>query len=78
MRSMDEEKLIQNLSKYIKEERGWKGLSQDSLGWKSGVSKRAIQDIEAQIVKDPRLSTLLKLARGLGVSLEKMVKEIQD
>jgi transcriptional regulator with XRE-family HTH domain len=53
----------------LRDERGW---SQHRLEEESGVSRVSIGKIEADQVK-PRIGTLRKLARALGVSVEELV-----
>lgn len=44
------------------------GLQQGALAERAGVSRMTVQRIEAQTI-DPRLSTLLVMARALGLDL---------
>lgn len=46
-----------------------KGMSQDKLGNKSGVSKSQIQRIEGGKAIDLKMSTVTKLAEALDVAL---------
>jgi transcriptional regulator with XRE-family HTH domain len=51
-----------------------RGMSQDELAWASGVSKRNIQEILAGRVTNPRLWTLYKITRALGVPMKDVLK----
>jgi transcriptional regulator with XRE-family HTH domain len=61
----------------LKECREQNGLSLRALGMKSGVHFVSLANIEAG-KKDPRLSTLLKLTKALGVPLAELVGEGQQ
>jgi XRE family transcriptional regulator, regulator of sulfur utilization len=50
--------------------RGW---TQRRLSEKSGVSYVVVTKVEQGLTKDPAMSTLVKLADALGVSLDKLV-----
>lgn len=52
-----------------------KDLTQQELSEKSGVSRKQISDFEMDIQKNPRLSTIKKLADALGIKEEKLSKE---
>jgi transcriptional regulator with XRE-family HTH domain len=46
-----------------------RGLSQFRLAQAAGVTRVAVCQIEGGRIRDPRMTTLLKLARGLGVTV---------
>lgn len=52
-----------------------KNLTQQELSDKSGVSRKQISDFEMDIQKNPRLSTIKKLADALEIKEEKLSKE---
>ena len=58
----------------LKEWRQKRGLSLRKLGKLSGVHYISLVKLEAERL-DPRLSTLLKLCRALGMSLSQLVGE---
>ena len=60
----------------LRRQRLAKGLSQEQLAEKTGVHPSEVSRLE-RAVRDPRLSTILKLARGLGVSAAKLVAGIK-
>jgi transcriptional regulator with XRE-family HTH domain len=45
-----------------------RGLTQDELGTLSGVSKMEVYRLEAGRIGDPRISTVIKLAKALEVA----------
>lgn len=61
---------LKNLVKIRKE----KGLTQEGLARKADISYHTIVKIESGRIKDPGVSTLLKLSEALGVSTDKLLK----
>nr|DAP56852.1 MAG TPA: helix-turn-helix domain protein [Caudoviricetes sp.] len=57
----------------LKELRKSKGLSVPDLVELSGVSRRTIQEVENR--NDCRVSTAIKLADALGVSLDELCRD---
>jgi transcriptional regulator with XRE-family HTH domain len=51
--------------------RGKAKLSQSALATAAGVQLRTLQELEQGRKPDPRISTVSKLAKALGVSLDK-------
>ncbi|MCR4404705.1 MAG: helix-turn-helix domain-containing protein [Candidatus Acetothermia bacterium] len=62
----------QLLGERLKRLRGEAGLSQEALAAKSGLSRVTIARLEAG-EQDPHYETLLALARGLGLPLERLL-----
>ena len=60
----------------LRRQRLAKGLSQEQLAEKTGVHPSEVSRLE-RAVRDPRLSTIVKVARGLGVSAAKLVAGIK-
>lgn len=56
----------------IKEIREKKGMTQEELAEKSGVSRVTISGLESGKEKNASSKTLLKLASALGTSVEKI------
>jgi len=62
---------------YLKNLKGYrnkKGWSQEKLAREASVSYQAVIKIERGYTKSPRLDTLLKIAKALGISLNELVK----
>ena len=57
----------------LKKLRNKKGWSQEKLAREAGISYNTLIKIERGGIKNPRLETLIKLARALDVSLDKLV-----
>ena len=60
---------LKNLRKFRKK----KGWTQEKLAREANISYHTLIKIERGDIKNPRLETLIKLARALGVSLDKLV-----
>ncbi len=60
-----------NVSKRLRELRQSRGMSQEDLTLESGISTRQYCDIENGVC-DTKLSTLQKLACGLGVEVREL------
>ncbi len=58
----------------LRELREARGLSYRKLAQLSGVSLSQIEKIESGFAKDPRVCTLCKLAKALGIGLDDLVK----
>jgi len=54
------------------------GLTLRDLEAKTGVSNALISQIETGKIKDPGFSTVVRLARGLNISVERCAKPYND
>jgi transcriptional regulator with XRE-family HTH domain len=68
----EEERFAANLLRLRKAAR----LTQEQLSEKAGLHPTEISRLE-RAVRDPRLSTIVSVARGLGVSAEQLVAGIR-
>jgi transcriptional regulator with XRE-family HTH domain len=59
--------------KNLKKLRLKKGWSQEKLAREAGISYQTLIKIERGYVKNPKLETLIKLAKALGVSIDKLL-----
>jgi transcriptional regulator with XRE-family HTH domain len=57
----------------LKQLRGKRGMSQEALAAKAGISRSYLAKLETA-KHDPTLTVLEKLARALGVTIETLVK----
>jgi transcriptional regulator with XRE-family HTH domain len=71
-----EAKLLKTFGRSIRRLRKQRGLSQEDLAEKSGMSRNYISDIERG-VRNPGLLALVDLARALRVPLRELVEEIE-
>lgn len=60
---------LKNLRKFRKR----KGWTQERLAREASISYHTLIKIERGDIKNPRLDTLIKIAKALGVSLDKLV-----
>jgi len=60
--------------KNLKKLRNKKGWSQERLAREADISYQTLIKIEQERIKNPKLQTLVKLAKALGVSLDDLVK----
>lgn len=65
----------QHFGKTLAAERKKAGLSQEELGDRAGLHRTEVSLIERGL-REPRLETLLKLARGLGMQPATLIAEI--
>ena len=59
--------------KNLKKIRNKKGWSQERLAREAGISYHTLIKIEQDRIKNPKLETLIKLAKALGVSIDKLI-----
>ena len=58
----------------IKKIRAKKGLTQDDLVRKSGVKHTTLTKIESNVVTKPTVQTVARIAKGLGVAIEDLLR----
>ena len=63
--------------KNLKKLRNKKGWTQEKLAREAGISYITLVKIERGNIENPKLQTLVKLARTLGVSLDKLVGSLK-
>lgn len=68
---------VRNLVACMKELRLQQGLSHEALAEKSGLTRQSIGVIESG-QRVPSIATCLKLAKGLGVSLQKLLDKAES
>ena len=62
---------LKNLAKLRKE----RGLTQEGLARKANISFHTLVKIESERIKNPKIETILKLAKALNISLDHLVDE---
>ncbi|MDD3488198.1 MAG: helix-turn-helix transcriptional regulator [Candidatus Pacebacteria bacterium] len=65
---------IPKIAKNIKKIRKKKDISQDKLSKLAEVAYNTIIKIESGAIQNPTIETVLKIARALDVSLDKLAK----
>jgi transcriptional regulator with XRE-family HTH domain len=67
--------MVMPINDRLKELRAAAGLTQQQLAVAAGLSVSAVTQIEAGKIPDPRVGTLRKLARALGVTLDDLAPD---
>jgi len=65
---------ISTIAKNIKKYRDKLGVSQDKLSKLADVTLHTLTKIETGATIDPRIETLKKIARGLNLSVDDLIK----
>jgi len=74
-KSRREMNLPDKMGVYIKARRKALGITQEQLAYRAKIAYKQVQTLESlKTERDPRLSTLNKLARGLEVKVWDMLK----
>ena len=63
-----------NIGKNIKRYRNKQGLSQEDFAKKSGVKYTTLTKIESNVIKNPSVIIMSKLAKTFDVSIEDLIK----
>lgn len=63
-----------NIGENIKKYRNKQGLSQEDFAKKSGVKYTTLTKIESNVIKKPSVLIMARLAKTLGVSIEKLIR----
>ncbi len=59
----------------IKQLRNKQGLTQDELARKSDLPYTTLTKIETNVITKPSIQTVAKIAKGLGIVIDKLVNE---
>lgn len=71
MRSQNNNETIGNK---VKQLRNKQGLTQDELARKSDLPYTTLTKIETNVITKPSIQTVMKIASGLGISLDDLMK----
>jgi transcriptional regulator with XRE-family HTH domain len=58
----------------IKQLRNKQGLTQDELARKSDLPYTTLTKIETNVITKPSIQTVIKIAKGLGITLDDLMK----
>jgi len=58
----------------IKQLRNKRGLTQDKLARKADLPYTTLTKIETNVITKPSIQTVVKIAKGLGISLDELMK----
>ena len=67
-------KELSTIAKNIKKYRAKLGISQDKLSKLAGITLHTITKIESGATPDPRIETVKKIASGLDVSVDDLLR----
>lgn len=68
--------ITQNFTQALRKLRSDKKLTQEELAQRSGIDYKYLQKLEGHNPSSPTLSTLNKLAHGLGIPLVELISSI--
>jgi len=73
---MEEKKMnqVKTIGQKIKAWRKKKDITQDALTKKADIPYTTLAKIESGVIQNPSLQTITKIADGLGISLDDLVK----
>ncbi len=58
----------------IKQLRNKQGLTQDKLARKSDLPYTTLTKIESNVITKPTIQTVMKIAKGLGITIDNLMK----
>ena len=67
-------KNIKEIGDKIRAIRNKKGLTQDALAKKADLPYTTLTKIESNVITKPSIQTVTKIAKGLGVSIDELIK----
>jgi len=71
MKSQNQNKTI---GEKIKQLRNKQGLTQDKLARKSDLPYTTLTKIETNVITKPTIQTVIKIANGLGITIDDLLK----
>jgi len=63
-----------NIGENVKKYRTKQGLSQEDFAKKSGVKYTTLTKIESNVIKNPSVIVMAKIAKALNVNIENLIK----
>jgi len=63
-----------NIGDKIKKIRNKKGLTQDALAKKAEIPYTTLTKIESNVITRPTIQTVEKIAKGLGITIDELLK----
>jgi len=64
----------QTIGDKIKQLRNKRGLTQDELARKSDLPYTTLTKIETNVIIRPTIQTVMKIAKGLGISIDDLIR----
>ena len=71
MKSQNNNEIIRDK---IKQLRNKQGLTQDELARKSDLPYTTLTKIESSVITKPSIQTVVKIANGLGITIDNLMK----
>ena len=65
---------IETIGDKIKQLRNKRGLTQDELARKSDLPYTTLTKIETNVITRPTIQTVMKIAKGLGISIDDLIR----
>ena len=69
------EEMKADISERIKHYRKEKGMTQDDLARKANIKYSTLAKLESKHVVNPRMETLIKIAEGLEITIDDLIKK---
>ena len=63
-----------NIGDKIKKIRAKRGLTQDALARKAELPYTTLTKIESNVITKPTIQTVVKIAKGLDISVDELIK----
>lgn len=63
-----------NIGDKIKQIRNKQGITQDELARKSEIPYTTLTKIESNVITKPTIQTVAKIAKGLGITIDELIK----
>ncbi len=63
-----------NIGDKIKQIRTKQGITQDELARKSEIPYTTLTKIESNVITKPTIQTVVKIAKGLGITIDELMK----
>ena len=70
------DKITQDFTVTLRKLRSDRNLTQEELAHRSGIDYKYLQKLEGNNPSSPTLSTLSKLANGLGITLVELISNL--
>ncbi len=71
---MESINILQHIGDKVKHIRSKRGITQDALARKADIPYTTLTKIEANVVTNPSIQTVSKIAIGLAVTVDELIK----
>lgn len=73
---MESPKNITTIGDKLKQIRKEKNLTQDALARKAEIPYTTLTKIETNVITKPTIQTVMKLAKGLEITIDELIKQM--